>query len=81
VSERAIRLARRKHNHTATAIWYGNPQELKDVTKIYVYTGTQMAIRQDIMKEIAKKLPQLQMTEKPEDAEVVLIFGDSLALP
>jgi hypothetical protein len=43
---------------------YGNPQELKGVTKIYVYTGTQLSTRQDIVKDITKKLPQLQVVDR-----------------
>jgi hypothetical protein len=54
---------------------YGNPQELKGVTKIYVYTGTQLSVRQDIGKGITKKLRQLQVVDKAEDAEVMLVFG------
>src|SRR5262245_26169447 len=56
-------------------IEYGKQEELKGVTKIYVYTGTELAIRQDIIKEISKKLPTLVITDKAVDAEIVLLFG------
>jgi len=61
------------------SIEYGNPQELKGVTKIYVYTGSQLAVHQDIVKEIAKKLPQLQVMDKAEDAQITLMFGTDTA--
>lgn len=59
---------------TQTGIEYGNPQELKSVTKIYVYTDLQLSVRQDIIKDLSKRLPQLQIMDRVEDAEVYLGF-------
>jgi hypothetical protein len=56
-------------------IEYGKPEELKGVTKIYIYTGTDIEVRQNIIKEIAKKLPSLQIADKPEEAQVFLLFA------
>ena len=55
---------------------YGTPEELKGVTKIYILTGPDIGARNNILKTIQKKLRDIVVTESPETAEVVLLFGD-----
>lgn len=54
---------------------YGTPQELKGITTIYIDTGTEVSVHLDILKEITKRLPELQVTNKAEEAEVLVMFG------
>lgn len=54
---------------------YGSPNELKGVTKIYVYTGSDLEARNNIVKTIQKKLKDIIFTEQPEDAEIHLLFA------
>lgn len=54
---------------------YGSPNELKSVSKIYVYTGSDLKARKNIIKIIQKKLTNIIITDRPEDAEVHLIFA------
>ena len=59
---------------------YGDASELKGVRKIFVDTGTDLEVRENILKEIAKskkKLPGLEVVSRAEDAEVILAFGSS----
>jgi hypothetical protein len=52
----------------------GQPQELKGLTRIYV-SASDSAARNNIVAEIKKRLPQLTITERSEDAEVWLLFS------
>jgi hypothetical protein len=54
---------------------YGTPDDLKGVTKVFVYTGTDLDARENIMKEITKKLPQITLTGNADEAEAVLQYG------
>ncbi len=54
---------------------YGSTAELEGVMRVYVYAGSDIDVQQNMVKEIAKKLPQLQIADRPEDAEVILIFS------
>jgi hypothetical protein len=56
-------------------IEYGKAEELKGVTKIFIYTGTDVEVRQNMIKEIAKKLPALQILDRPDDAEILILFA------
>lgn len=61
----------------ARQIEYGDPSELKGVRVIFVDTGANMKLRQEIIKEIQKskeKLPGLVISGSPDDAEVILAF-------
>lgn len=63
-------------------IEYGSADDLKGVVKVFVDTGMEMEVRENIIKEISKskkKLPELVIVSKPEDADVVLVFGSSVA--
>lgn len=52
----------------------GRAEELKGVTRIYVSTASEDA-RNNIIGEIKKRLPQLTITERSEEAEVWLLFS------
>jgi hypothetical protein len=52
----------------------GQPAELKGVTRLYVSAASEDT-RNNIIAEIKKRLPQLTITERSEDAEVWLLFS------
>ena len=52
----------------------GQAQELKGVTRVYVSTVSKDA-RNNIVAEIKKRLPQLTLTERSDEAEVWLLFS------
>ena len=52
----------------------GKPAELKGITKVYLSARDNNA-RQSIVKEIKKSLPDLTFTDRPEEAEVWLVFN------
>ena len=52
----------------------GQPEELKGVTRLYVSSASEDA-RNNIVGEIKKRLPQLTITERSEEAEVWLLFS------
>jgi len=54
---------------------YGSLEELRGVTKIYVYTGLELEVRNNIVKTIQSKLKHIAVTDRPEDAEVLLVFA------
>lgn len=49
-------------------------EELKGLTRIYV-SASDSAARDNIITKIKKRLPQLTITERAEDAEVWLVFS------
>jgi hypothetical protein len=57
-----------------TVFEYGQPGELKGVKSIFVYTGSELEVRNNIVKNIQKKLPELVIASNPEEADVILIF-------
>src|SRR6266567_1661813 len=59
----------------ATRFEYGSPDELKGVTKVYVYTGPQLEVRNNIVNAIQKSLKNIVITDRPENAEVHLVFA------
>jgi len=57
---------------------YGSIGELRGVKVIYIDTGSNLDVRQNVIKEIAKKLPELQIASRPQDATVgLMLSGDS----
>jgi hypothetical protein len=56
------------------AVDRGQPEELKGVTRIYVSAGSNSA-RNNIVKQIKRKLPQLTVTNSAGEAEVWLVFS------
>ncbi|MBO0727233.1 MAG: VWA domain-containing protein, partial [Blastocatellia bacterium] len=57
------------------AVEQGSPDELKGVTKVFVDKNMEKRHRSDIVKEIQKKLPALEIVSKPEDADIHLKFS------
>ena len=62
---------------TAQDFDYGTIDDLKGITKVFGFTGTDLSSRENILKEVGKKLPQIIFTSNAEDAEVVLEYGSS----
>jgi hypothetical protein len=56
-------------------IEYGKPDELKGVKSISIYTGTDLEVRQNMIKQISKKLPAVEILDRPDDADVLLVFS------
>jgi hypothetical protein len=57
-----------------TTIEYGQAGELRGVVKLFVSTDTDMKARESIVRELHKRLPQLKVTGRPEEADVHLVF-------
>ena len=55
-------------------IEYGDMTELRGMTKMFVDTKGDWELRNVIVTEIQKKLPQLQIFAKPEESDVHLRF-------
>jgi hypothetical protein len=57
---------------------YVKAEELKGVTKIFIFTGAEMKDRERIIKELEKskkKAPNLMIVDRAVDAEVVLLYS------
>ncbi len=56
---------------------YGKPEEMAGLTKVFVSTGLDVGPRNNIIREIQKKLPKLIFTDSAEEADLFLSFGSS----
>src|SRR5262245_4076437 len=56
-------------------IEYGEIAELKGVKKIFIDTGTDMVLRDEIGAEIRKELRDLKIAGRPEDSEIHLRYA------
>jgi hypothetical protein len=56
------------------SVEYGQPAELRGVTKMFVETGLDTARRDTIIKALRKNLPQLEIVSTPEEADVHMRF-------
>ncbi len=54
---------------------YGHPGELRGVKKVFIDTGTDIELRNRILEEIRKRLPDLTVVSAPEGADVHLRFA------
>jgi hypothetical protein len=54
---------------------YGHPGELRGVKKVFVDTGTDIDLRNHVLEEIQKRLPDLTIVSAPEDADIHLRFS------
>lgn len=54
---------------------YGHPDELRGVKKVFVDTGTDIELRNHVLEEIQKRLPDLNIVSAPEGADVHLRFS------
>jgi len=55
-------------------IEYGQSDELRGVTKLFVDTGVDAQQRRLVVREIQKHLPDLEIVSRPEDSDVHLRF-------
>jgi hypothetical protein len=56
---------------------YGKSEELRGLTKVFVDTGTDLKLRDNIIKEFNKQkkaIPAVNLVDRPEDAEILLVF-------
>ncbi|MDQ4123670.1 MAG: hypothetical protein M3209_19700 [Acidobacteriota bacterium] len=56
------------------SIEYGQPSELRGVTKIFVDTGVNVEQRDQIAKQIKKRLTNLEIVSRPEESDFHLRF-------
>jgi len=56
-------------------IEYGQPEELRGVTKVFVDTRTYVRQREMIVKALARRLPNLQVVSRPEEADIHLRYS------
>lgn len=61
------------------AFEYGSPDDLKGVTSVYVYTGTDTELRENIREKLTKELPNLTLASRSEEAQVHLIFSADIS--
>ena len=54
---------------------YGHPSELRGVKKVFVDAGTDIELRNHILEEIRKRLPDLTIVSAPEGADIHLRFS------
>jgi hypothetical protein len=59
----------------AQEVAYGVPAGLAGTLWIFVYTGTQMSVRADILKKLGKELPRLRYADDARQADVVLVYA------
>ena len=53
---------------------YGQPDELRGVTKVFVDAGLDAQQRGVVVKEIKKQLPDLEIVSSPEESDIHLRF-------
>ncbi len=54
-------------------IEYGQPDELRGVTKVFV--GLDAPQREVVVREIKKQLPDLEIVSHPEESDIHLVFS------
>jgi hypothetical protein len=57
---------------------YGDPEDLKGLTKYYVETRGDVKVRKKIVEAISKKLPNLFLTDEQANSEIRLDFFSEL---
>ena len=57
------------------SVEYGHPSELRGVKKVFVDAGTDIELRNRILEEIQKRLPDLTIVSAPEAADIHLRFS------
>jgi uncharacterized protein (DUF2147 family) len=58
-----------------SAIEYGEREELRGITKIFIDTGTDLSGRENIIKIIRNDLPAIVVVSRVEEAELILIYS------
>lgn len=61
----------------AQDVSYGTPEDLSGALWVFVYTGTQMSEREDIMEKLKKELPYLRFAKDPRQADMVIIYASA----
>jgi hypothetical protein len=56
-------------------IEYGQINELRGITKIFVNTGVSFQKREKMVRVINKRLPNLEVVSRPEEADIHLRFS------
>jgi hypothetical protein len=56
-------------------IEYGQPDELRGVTKIFVDTRTNVRRWEKIVKTITRRLPNIQVVSRPEESDIHLRYS------
>ena len=59
------------------SVEYGEPGELRGVTKIFVDSGLDAEQRERIAKEIKKRVPALEIVSRPEESDFHLRYSAS----
>lgn len=54
---------------------YGQPEELRGVKKLFVYTGTDLSGRENIINVLKKDLPDVIVVSSIDEAEVALLYA------
>jgi hypothetical protein len=49
---------------------------MKGVKTVFVYTGTDLKLREDLVAKISKKLPAVAIADKIEDAEIIVSLSN-----
>jgi len=63
-------------------IEYGQAGELRGIVKLFVFTDMDMQARAELIRELLKRLPRVEITETPEAADVYLIYrSETLHVP
>jgi len=56
---------------------YGDPSELKGMTKVFVDPSGDMQLRPKITKALAQKIPALVFVDDYDDAEFTIVFNQN----
>jgi hypothetical protein len=56
-------------------IEYGQPDELRGVTKVFVDAGPDAQQREVVVREIKKQLPNLEIVSRPQESDIHLRFS------
>ena len=57
------------------AIEYGSAAELKGVKKVFVFTGSDIGLRNEIVKHMKHYLPEVTVTDSLEGADIALAYS------
>lgn len=63
------------NSQAQSAIEYGERDELRGITKIFLDTGTDLSGRENIIKIITNELPAIVVVSRVEEAELILIYS------
>lgn len=61
----------------AQVLEYGSQEDLRDVQYLFIDTGTEVSVREDIIDKLRKQLPNLKIASIIEEADAAIIFASS----